>query len=115
VIARRLTVVLPCICFAVPVLMYVRDAGASPPPPTPGQARVDAGRLLAALSPRCTSTCHADVLRMSAPHTWRVQLSVGTWQRCYDLDASAFGFSSARGFSGLTTAPCRNQRSRGAY
>jgi hypothetical protein len=115
VIWRRATALLLAACIAIPMLMYFRDVRASPPPPTPAQARVDAGRLLSAISPQCASSCHAEVLRMTAPHTWRVQVSVGTWQRCYDLDARAFGLSPAHGFSGVTTASCRNQLSRLAH
>ena len=104
---RRLTAVLACACVVVPMLMYVRDLGATAPLPTAGEASFDAGRLLASMSPRCTSLCTAQTLDASSTHSWRVRLTIGGWHRCYDLDPSAFGFSPDHGFRGVTAAPCR--------
>jgi hypothetical protein len=87
--------------------MYLRDADASPPPPTAAEAQFDAGRILGAISPRCGSRCSVETLGQSEPHTWRVRLDVGSWRRCYDLDVRAFGYSSDHGFSGVKAARCR--------
>jgi hypothetical protein len=92
---------------AIPVLMYVRDVGASPVTPSPGQAQFDARLVRGAIAPGCTSRCRVEMLGMSAAHTWRVRLDIGNWQRCFDLDPTVFGYTSAQGFSGVTSAPCR--------
>ena len=106
-IARRLTAVLLFACLAIPALMYVRDLGAASPAPTAGEASFDAGRILAQLSPGCGSRCSVQMLGQSAPHTWRLRLSTGTWHACYDLDPGAFRYSSNHGYSGVQAAPCR--------
>lgn len=104
--ARRITAVLLVACLILPALMYLRDRGSSPPPPTRGQARFDARRVLASIAPNCGAGCHVDVLGTSAAHSWRVRLSAGTWRACYDVYPSAFRYSTDRGFSGVKSTPC---------
>jgi hypothetical protein len=104
--SRRVAVVLVCLCVAIPALMYVRDLGASPPAPTPGQASSDAGLVLASIAPHCGSRCSIELLGKSTPHTWRVRLRTASWRGCYDLDPIAFGWAPTHGFDGLRTAPC---------
>lgn len=105
--ARRLTALLLCACIAIPVLMYVRDLGASAIPLTAGQAQLDARRLLTTASPACGSRCVVQPLGRSGAHTWRCRLVSGERRRCYDLDPGAFGFNTTTGFIGVTAAPCR--------
>ncbi|MGZ4324865.1 MAG: hypothetical protein ACXVV5_22695 [Solirubrobacteraceae bacterium] len=103
---RRVTAVLVCACLAVPVLMYLRDVGAGPPTPTSSEARFDAQRLLASISPQGGTQCGVEMLGVRAPHTWRVKLRTPTWQGCYDLDPAAFRFTTAHGFGGVNWARC---------
>lgn len=106
-ISRRLTAVLLCGCIAIPGIMYFRDFGGSPPPPTAATAAYDAERVLGSVSPDCGSRCRVKVLGVAAPHRWRVQLSIGAWKRCYELDPTGFRFDTDRGFLGMSAASCR--------
>ena len=106
-ISRRLTGLLLCACMAIPLLMYVRDLGASPLPLTAGQAQFDARRLLTTTPPGCGSRCSVEPFGRSAAHTWRFRLTSGTWQRCYDVNPGTFGFNSTTGFMGVKATLCR--------
>lgn len=87
--------------------MYLRDIHASPVAPSRSQAQFDAERIRGTIDPDCRGRCKVEVLGMSATHTWRVRLDIGTWRRCFDLDPTVFGYSAAHGFSGAKSTPCR--------
>ena len=78
-------------------------------PPLSGKSRAgaDAIKVLALLAPpSCDSRCAAHLLGKSGAHTWLVQLSSPSWQRCFELDLTAFSYRVDRGFSGLSTTNC---------
>jgi hypothetical protein len=105
---RRATAILVAAWLTIAVGISLRDFRDSPPPATRGEAGFDAGRLLAGITgSHCVGRCGVDVLGQSARHTWRVRLRTGTWQRCFDLDPTAFGYSAARGFTGVSATRCR--------
>jgi hypothetical protein len=104
---RRATAILVAAWLVVGVGIAMRDFRDSPPPATRGEASFDAGRVLAGMTGgRCVGRCGVEVLRQSAPHTWTVRLTAGRWQRCFELDPRSFGYSAARGFTGVRAARC---------
>jgi hypothetical protein len=79
-----------------------------PPLSTKSRAQVDAAKLLDVLGPQlCGSQCTARVLGKTGAESWIIRLSGPSWQRCFKLDLTAFGYREDRGLSGLSTADCR--------
>ena len=106
---RAIAAVAVTVLTALAVWMYARDrGGAVVREPAMIQASLDADEMLNLVAPRrtCTGRCRAGVLGRRAGSTWRIRLTGPSWQRCFDVDVSRFGYSVQRGVSGITAVPC---------
>lgn len=103
---RALTVGLLAVCVAVPAWMLFRDRDNPPWHPTElAQARQDAHRVLASITftSSCVGGCSTTVVDNTGPNTWRIELRLGSAQRCYVVRLDTLTLS---GLSGLRFVPC---------
>lgn len=117
---KWLTGLLFALSVVICVWTYLRDR-ATPvvlqPGPNVAQAadaaRADGDRLLNVLAPRpaCGRRCGVGVYESSSDARWRVTLTGPAWQRCFVITLSEFNYTDARGFSGLQSVTCSEQRS----
>jgi hypothetical protein len=108
---RTLVLVLLGACFALSGWIYVRDRPSVNTEQWGRQrAQLDAERILSLLggAHSCHYQCAIEVLGPRGRHSWRVQLTAPSWQRCFDVDVSEFGDSAGHGgLSGLRSVSCR--------
>lgn len=110
---RRATVALVLACCAMLAWSYLRDVQTSAQPSSGrAQAQSDASYALAVIahSNPCTRVCAANVLEQTGARTWRVRLTVGSWQRCFNLSLVSFDASAQHGLTGLRSASCELSR-----
>jgi hypothetical protein len=100
-------------CVAICVWMYLRDR-ATPVVVHAGSnvAQADGNWLLNTLAPppACGTRCGVNVYGSSSDDHWRVALTGPSWQRCFAITLSEFGYADAHGFSGVRSVTCPAQR-----
>ena len=113
---RAATLVLVTAFMVLSGWMYLRDKGSYTPLHSErAQVQRAAGRMIELLAPSgtCVDHCGVDVLERTAPHVWRVRLTVRAWQGCFILALGALRFSEQHGVSGIRSVPCHSGRPPG--
>jgi hypothetical protein len=102
------TIVLLALSTALVSGIYVRDRDTNWRPPVGQLARADAADLLAhlAVDTACHGRCAAEVRATGRPDRWFAQISIKSRTQCFEIDANAFAFTPAHGFSGIAEVSC---------
>jgi hypothetical protein len=106
---RGLTIGLLLGCAALTAIVYLGSGAIDHHVAERSLAASDARQVLRMVADpaTCSGRCSAQVIDRSGAHRWRVRLVAPRWERCFEIEVTAFNYSPDRGLSGLRQEGCR--------